>query len=80
MPDIETLIGIETFTIIKRGKIVSKLVKENNLVFLTNKINIDGLVDFHLTIQKGVSDKDKIKLLTNEINNWNKGRVFLTNL
>ena len=75
-----SLMGIETFLIIKRGRIVSKLVKETNLVFFTNQINIDGLVDFHLTIRSGLSDEDKITLLTKEVENWNKGREIITNL
>jgi len=67
-------IGIETFTLIKRGRIVSKLVRGDNLVFLTNQINIDGLTDFHLTIEYGLSDNKKIELLDETIKGWGKER------
>ena len=67
-------IGIETFTLIKRGEIVSKLVRGDNLIFLTNQINIDGLTDFHLTIEYGLSDNKKIELLDETIKGWGKER------
>jgi len=80
MKNLAKELEIETFTIIKKGKIISNLVKKENLVFFTNQININGLTDFHLTIKSGLSNDEKIELLNSAVKNWKKERRLIRNL
>lgn len=64
--------GLEIIPLVKKGKVVGLAKTKGNLEFFTNKVNIDGLTDFHLTVQVGLSEEKKLEIIKEEVDNWKK--------
>jgi len=74
--------GIETLNLIKEGRILNYGFNKKELDFLI-KLQKDDCQYFHLTIQSGLSNDEKLKLVKNYINNYkkiNKTRKKIINL
>ena len=73
--------SIEEVQIVKDKRVqpIAQVNTDHN-AFFTKLIVEDGLTDFHITVQSGLSDETKVKLIQQEIQNWDVKGEPITNL